>query len=148
MGLTGTPGRYTMSHITKRGTVCYFRRKTPADLLAACGRRETIYSLGTADKRETLERARAESVKLDRVFARLRTPEVTRLGAYGVPRISWRQHFNVVLLLPRTVWGSCHRDSCAAGCDCRNFQCNSKCLRPRQHGSCRSASSRALSSGY
>lgn len=77
-----------MSHITKREAVYYFRRKTPADLLTAYGRRETIYSLGTTDKREALERARAESVKLDKVFARLRS-ESKAPPVEDAPRAIW-----------------------------------------------------------
>ena len=61
------------THLSKRGSVYYFRRKIPLDLIAYYdGKKEVMQSLRTSDKREAEKLAREEGVRLDREFAQLR----------------------------------------------------------------------------
>ncbi|WP_207000865.1 site-specific integrase [Trinickia mobilis] len=63
------------THLVKRGSVYYFRRKIPLDLIAHYdGKKEVMRSLRTSDKREAEKLAREEGVRLDREFAQLRGP--------------------------------------------------------------------------
>lgn len=67
-----------MSHnIQKRGSVYYFRRRIPNDLLDHYeGKREIVRSLGVKDRAEATMRARKVSVDLDDEWQRLRsTPQ-------------------------------------------------------------------------
>lgn len=60
------------THLAKRGSRYYFRRKIPLDLLAHYSGREVMRALGTSDKREAERLARILGVDLDREFERLR----------------------------------------------------------------------------
>jgi hypothetical protein len=61
------------THLSKRGSVYYFHRKIPLDLIAHYdGKKEIMWSLRTSDKREAEKDARAEGVRLDREFTALR----------------------------------------------------------------------------
>jgi hypothetical protein len=64
-----------MSHnIQKRGSVYYFRRRIPNDLLDHYeGKREIVRSLGVKDRAEATVRARKVSVDLDDEWQRLRS---------------------------------------------------------------------------
>ncbi|MDB5823789.1 MAG: hypothetical protein JWR21_2493 [Herminiimonas sp.] len=60
------------THLAKRGTRYYFRRKIPRDLLQFYKGREVMRSLGTSDRRDAERLARIVGVELDREFERLR----------------------------------------------------------------------------
>lgn len=60
-------------HLLLRGTTYHYRRKVPADLLAHYApAREITFSLRTRDRREAVQKARREAVRLDEEFARIR----------------------------------------------------------------------------
>lgn len=56
---------------SRHGTVWYFRRRIPDGLRAALGKLHLYRSLGTANYRVAVTRARALAVQTDRLFARL-----------------------------------------------------------------------------
>lgn len=60
------------THLAKRGSRYYFRRKIPLDVLPHYKGREVMRSLGTSDRREAERLARTIGVELDREFERLR----------------------------------------------------------------------------
>jgi integrase len=64
------------THLAKRGSRYYFRRKIPLDLLPHYKGREVMRSLGTSDRREAERLARIVGVELDREFERLRAPHL------------------------------------------------------------------------
>jgi integrase len=60
-------------HLLVRGTTYHYRRKVPVDLLAHYApAREITFSLRTKDRREAVQKARREAVRLDEEFARVR----------------------------------------------------------------------------
>jgi len=60
------------THLAKRGSRYYFRRKIPLDVLSHYKGREVMRSLRTSDRREAERQARAIGVELDREFEQLR----------------------------------------------------------------------------
>jgi integrase len=59
--------------LARRNATYYFRAKVPLDLLQHyTPKREIVYSLGTKDSQEAVERVRVESVRLDQEFAEAR----------------------------------------------------------------------------
>ncbi|KAG0163222.1 hypothetical protein DFQ30_000515, partial [Apophysomyces sp. BC1015] len=61
------------THLSKRGSVYYFRRKIPLDLIARYnGKKEIMRSLRTSDRRDAERMAREVGVQIDREFAQLR----------------------------------------------------------------------------
>jgi integrase len=71
---TQQPMERPVTHTIKRGSVYYFRRRIPLDLIAAHdGQREVTYSLKTKDRSEAERRARKASVALDDEWTRTRT---------------------------------------------------------------------------
>lgn len=60
------------THLAKRGSRYYFRRKVPLDVLPHYKGREVMRALGTSDRREAERLARAIGVELDREFERHR----------------------------------------------------------------------------
>ena len=61
-------------NIQKRGTVYYFRRRIPQDLIEKhAGKREIIRSLGTKDRAEAQRLARKVSAELDDEWQAMRT---------------------------------------------------------------------------
>lgn len=62
------------NYLIRRGAVYYYRRRIPTELLAHYAPKKEIHkSLGTSERREAVERARAMSVQHDKEFAALRT---------------------------------------------------------------------------
>jgi integrase len=57
---------------SRHGTVFYFRRRVPRDLLEVIGRRHIYVTLRTQDRRTALLRARVLAVHSDRVFEEIR----------------------------------------------------------------------------
>ncbi|MGF6410971.1 DUF6538 domain-containing protein [Paraburkholderia sp. MM5482-R1] len=53
------------THLVKRGSRYYIRRRVPLDLVSIVGKVEVTRALGTADRREAERLCRIESVKLD-----------------------------------------------------------------------------------
>ena len=60
------------THLGRRGSRYYLRRRIPLDLVAHFGRKEIWKALETADRREAERRVRAMSAELDEEFARAR----------------------------------------------------------------------------
>lgn len=60
------------THLTKRGSVYYFRRKVPLDLIAVYGKAEIMFSLGTKDRSVANPLARKFGVQYDEEFAEAR----------------------------------------------------------------------------
>jgi len=60
------------NHLTKRGSVYYFRRKVPADLVERLGRSQIMFSLNTRDPSEARRLAAEHTVATDRHFDTLR----------------------------------------------------------------------------
>jgi integrase len=86
-------------HIQKRGSTYYYRRRIPLDLLAHYyPKKELIFSLGTPDYREAERLARAESVKYDTEFERIRftlnTPQLDSISPEDINKLSqaWKAH--------------------------------------------------------
>jgi len=74
------------SHTIKRGSVYYFRRRIPLDLVEAHeGQREVYYSLGTKNKADAERKARRESVILDEKWAALRAGRPKRMLPDTIP---------------------------------------------------------------
>lgn len=63
------------THLSKRGSVYYFRRKTPLDLIHTFGK-ESVKSLGTKDRREAEVLVRKLGVQYDQLFAQARNEAV------------------------------------------------------------------------
>lgn len=60
-------------HLLLRGTTYHYRREVPVDLQAHYApAREITFSLRTNDRREAVQKARREAVRLDEEFARIR----------------------------------------------------------------------------
>ncbi len=76
------------THLAKRGSRYYFRRKIPIDVLAHYKGKEVMRSLGTSDKREAERLARAIGVDFDQEFARLRANHFS--DGTGAPAIQPR----------------------------------------------------------
>ncbi|MBU9415472.1 hypothetical protein KTE23_02610 [Burkholderia multivorans] len=57
---------------SRHDSVFYFRRRVPADMLTALGKRQIYRSLHTSDRREAIIRARALAAQTDRLFASIR----------------------------------------------------------------------------
>lgn len=68
----------TPSHLIRRGTIYYFRRKIPLHLREQIGKEEVRKSLGTEDLQEARLRAAAESLRLEQEFTRLRQERFAR----------------------------------------------------------------------
>lgn len=60
------------THLAKRGSRYYFRRKIPQDILSHYNGKEVIRSLGTSDRRDAERLVRIFDVKLDKEFEQLR----------------------------------------------------------------------------
>lgn len=73
------------THLAKRGSRYYFRRKIPLDVLPHYKGKEVMRSLGTSDRREAERLARIIGVELDREFDRLRAKHSPRNN--GLPNI-------------------------------------------------------------
>lgn len=87
------------NHLIRRGAIYYYRRRVPADLIEAMGKKEIQQSLGTSDPKEAARLSRKVAVEFDDKFERLRNePALTKqtpeglaeydpaTGAYIVPR--------------------------------------------------------------
>lgn len=73
MGVTpAKEERSVCTHLSKRGTRYYFRRKIPIDLQAHYGREEIVRSLGTSDRKEAVRLCRAVGVEVDAEFEKVR----------------------------------------------------------------------------
>ncbi|MGO4579310.1 DUF6538 domain-containing protein [Cupriavidus sp. 2TAF22] len=57
---------------SRRGSVCYLRRKIPQDLIQQYGRQEIVRSLHTKDRAQAERLLRRASVELDDEFAQRR----------------------------------------------------------------------------
>ena len=66
--MESTPGMYTQTRLSKRGSTYYFRAMIPKELQAHYGKREIIYSLRTKDRQEASRLVRQASAKLDAEF--------------------------------------------------------------------------------
>src|SRR5476649_1401998 len=60
-------------HLIRKGSVYYFRRRVPADLVQAYGKSEHVRSLRTTDKREAERLVRRYDVEMDGLFETLRS---------------------------------------------------------------------------
>jgi integrase len=60
------------THLIKRGSRYYIRRRVPSDLAAIVGKVEITRALGTSERREAERLCRIESVKLDTEWSELR----------------------------------------------------------------------------
>jgi integrase len=60
-------------HLIRKGSVYYFRRRVPADLVQAYGKSEHVRSLRTTDKREAERLVRRYDVEMDSLFETLRS---------------------------------------------------------------------------
>ena len=71
MGVTPNLKKAMCTHLAKRGSRYYFRRKIPLDVLPHYKGKEVMRSLGTSDRREAERLARIIGVEHDREFERL-----------------------------------------------------------------------------
>ncbi len=67
---------------SRHGTQFYFRRRVPDDLQALIGKRVLCKSLGTADRRSAMIRARLLASRTDQLFETLRTVRPIDLNRY------------------------------------------------------------------
>ncbi|WP_322004482.1 DUF6538 domain-containing protein [Paraburkholderia tropica] len=61
------------THLIKRGSRYYIRRRVPSDLVSILGKSEVTKSLGTSVRAEAVELCRLAGVRLDTDWAKLRT---------------------------------------------------------------------------
>lgn len=85
------------THLFKRGSRYYIRRRIPTDLIEHYGRKEIVRALGTSDRREAVRLCRLEGVHIDQQFAEARsrieaagasTPEVASITPVSPPSIT------------------------------------------------------------
>jgi hypothetical protein len=74
---------------SRHDSVFYFRRRVPADLSGAIGKRQIYKSLDTTDRREAIIRARALATYTDEVFARFRA-----MSKKNTFRTEYKIHFS------------------------------------------------------
>jgi hypothetical protein len=56
------------THVFLRGAVYCFRRRIPSDLVASYGKKEISFSLKTSNKKEAIQKAQVETLKLTQEF--------------------------------------------------------------------------------
>lgn len=82
------------THLIKRGSRYYIRRRVPLDLISLVGKSEVTKALGTSDRAEAVTRCRLEGVRLDHEWQALRAAQNEqrkRNAAHDSPH-STRQH--------------------------------------------------------
>lgn len=72
------------THLIDRDGTYYFRRRVPATLRQAVGKTEIYKSLGTSNRAEAVRLCRAESLRSDELFAKLRA-DLKRADAAALP---------------------------------------------------------------
>ena len=74
VGVTQTmENRSVCTHLFKRGSRYYIRRRIPTDLIEHYGRKEIVRALGTSERREAVRLCRLEGVNIDQQFAEARS---------------------------------------------------------------------------